>query len=89
MSQVAQKDLWAVVGGRMGFVQFPASDSEPAKSGPGVAQQLAHAYKEYLAAFDNVYLSTVMESRRKNQANLQHSMARAPTDPTQMQLVMQ
>nr|GAT60914.1 predicted protein [Mycena chlorophos] len=86
---VAQKDLWAVVGGRMGFVQFSGSDSEPAKSGPGVAQQLAHAYKEYLAAFDNVYLSTVMESRRKNQANLQHPMARAPTDPAQMQLVMQ
>ncbi|KAJ7052513.1 hypothetical protein C8F01DRAFT_1375908 [Mycena amicta] len=92
---VSQKDLWTTVGGRMGFVQFPASDSEPAKSGPGVAQQLAHAYKEYLAAFDNVYINTVMEQRRKNSANAQHSMGagiagpRIPADPTQMQLVMQ
>ncbi|KAJ7773049.1 hypothetical protein B0H16DRAFT_1363068 [Mycena metata] len=67
-TNVAQKDLWAVIGGRMGFVQFPGTDTEPAKSGPGVAQHLAHAYKEYLAAFDNVYVSTVMDSRRKNDA---------------------
>ncbi|KAK7032988.1 ARID domain-containing protein [Favolaschia claudopus] len=65
---VASKDLWAVIGGRMGFVQFTATDTEPAKSGPGVAQHLAHAYKEYLAAFDNVYVNTVLESRRKNDA---------------------
>ncbi|KAJ7674180.1 hypothetical protein B0H17DRAFT_161762 [Mycena rosella] len=67
-ANVAQKDLWSLVGGRMGFVSFPASDTEPAKSGPGVAQHLAHVYKEYLAGFDHVYVSTVMESRRKNDA---------------------
>jgi hypothetical protein len=46
----------------MGFVQFPASDTDPAKSGPGVAQHLAHTYKEYLAVFENVYISTIMDS---------------------------
>jgi hypothetical protein len=52
----------------MGFVSFPANDSEPAKSGPGVAQHLAHVYKEYLYAFDNVYIQSVIESKRKMQA---------------------
>ncbi|KAJ6544104.1 hypothetical protein B0H19DRAFT_1169638 [Mycena capillaripes] len=51
----------------MGFVQFPASDTEPAKSSSGVAQHLAHVYKEYLAAFDNDYVAIVMENR-KNEA---------------------
>jgi hypothetical protein len=87
----------------MGFVQFPASDTELAKSGPGVAQHLAHAYKEYLAAFDNVYVSTVMDSRRKNDALTAAQRppligGNAPpqlpmraggiADPSQMQLVM-
>ncbi|KAJ6607365.1 hypothetical protein B0H10DRAFT_2072011 [Mycena sp. CBHHK59/15] len=98
---VVQKDLWSVIGGRMGFVQFPASDTEPAKSGPGVAQHLAYVYKEYLAAFDNVYVATVMDSRRKNDAlasNRASMGVNGPpqlpirgggiTDPAQMQLVM-
>jgi hypothetical protein len=87
----------------MGFVSFPASDTEPAKSGPGVAQHLAHVYKEYVAAFDSVYINTVMDSRRKNDASLtaQRGMmgggVNGPpqlprgggiTDPQQMQLVM-
>ncbi|KAJ7821928.1 hypothetical protein B0H14DRAFT_2256995, partial [Mycena olivaceomarginata] len=91
-ANVSSKDLWSVIGGRMGFVQFPASDTEPAKSGPGVAQHLAHAYKDYLAAFDNVYISTVMDSRRKNDAL---TAAQRPlmemdgiADPSPMQLVM-
>ncbi|KAJ7158919.1 hypothetical protein C8R46DRAFT_404752 [Mycena filopes] len=103
-TNVVQKDLWAVIGGRMGFVQFPGTDTEPAKSGPGVAQHLAHAYKEYLAAFDNVYISTVMDSRRKNDAmtiaqrgqmglggNGPPQIPMRPggiADPSQMQLVM-
>ncbi|KAF7360366.1 Kinase-like protein [Mycena venus] len=63
---IALKGLWSVVGGRMGFIQFPASGTEPAKSGPGVAQHLAHVYKEYLAAFDHIYISALMDSRRKD-----------------------
>ncbi|KAJ6577233.1 hypothetical protein B0H19DRAFT_1019558 [Mycena capillaripes] len=103
-ANVAAKDLWSVIGGRMGFVQFPASETEPAKSGPGVAQHLAHAYKEYLAAFDNVYVSTVMDQRRKNDAltaasrPMMNPGGNGPpqlpirpggiSDPSQMQLVM-
>jgi phosphohistidine phosphatase SixA len=85
----------------MGFVQFPAFDTEPAKSGSAVAQHLAHVYKEYLMAFDNVYVSTVMDTRRTNDAltarGMIHGAANAPpqgpmhgniADSSQMQLVM-
>ncbi|KAJ7323670.1 hypothetical protein DFH08DRAFT_969216 [Mycena albidolilacea] len=67
-ANIASRDLWSVISGRIGFAQFPASDTEPAKSGPGVAQHLAHAYKEYLAVFENVYFSTIMDSLWKNHA---------------------
>jgi hypothetical protein len=56
----------------MGFVQFPGTESEPAKSGPGVAQHLAHVYKEYLSSFDYVYIQSVIESKRKMQAAAIH-----------------
>ena len=75
--KVEQKALWDVIGGRMGFVQFSGTETEPAKSGPGVAQQLARIYKELLAAFDHYYISTVVEARLKAQAQ-------APRHPAQM-----
>ena len=52
----------------MGFVQFPASETEPAKSGLGAANRLAHVYKEYIYPFDHLYISSVLQSRRKMQA---------------------
>ncbi|GLB40609.1 hypothetical protein LshimejAT787_0804800 [Lyophyllum shimeji] len=67
-AKVHSKDLWNVIGGRMGFVQFPGSDTEPAKSGPAIAQRIAQVYKEYLAGFDQVYINSVIDSRRKMQA---------------------
>lgn len=53
-------DAWAIIGGRLDFVQFPATKDEPAKSGPGVAQKLQHVYKEYLLLFDQTYLRSVL-----------------------------
>ncbi|THU99966.1 hypothetical protein K435DRAFT_719368 [Dendrothele bispora CBS 962.96] len=65
LANVQSKDLWAVIGARMGFVQFPGGPpNDLPKSGPAAAQQLAHVYKEYLAAFDTVYI-TSLEKRRK------------------------
>ncbi|EDR08560.1 uncharacterized protein LACBIDRAFT_297375 [Laccaria bicolor S238N-H82] len=75
--KVEQKALWDVIGGRMGFVQFYGTETEPAKSGPGVAQQLAHIYKELLAAFDHYYISAVAEAQLKAQAQ-------TPRNPLQM-----
>lgn len=42
----------------MGFVNFPGSDREPPKSGPVVAQHLAHVYREYLLELEQVYVRT-------------------------------
>lgn len=42
----------------MGFVNFPGSDHEPAKSGPAVAQNLAHVYREYLLELEHAYVRT-------------------------------
>jgi hypothetical protein len=77
--KVNQKELWSVIGARMGFVQFPGSDSEPAKSGPGVAQHLAHVYKQYLSVFDNFYTQSVLESKRKLQQETLMGQAGAST----------
>ncbi|KAJ7448011.1 hypothetical protein FB451DRAFT_767888 [Mycena latifolia] len=74
-----EKDRWAVIGGRMGFVSFPASDTEPAKSDLEAAQHLAHVYNEYIAAFDNVYVNTVMESRRRTAFTQSTNVSRRPS----------
>lgn len=66
---VTQRDFWAIIGGRMGLIQFPGTDTEPAKSGPGIAQQLAHAYKEHLQAFETMLVITV-RSRAAQKNNL-------------------
>ncbi|THU84421.1 hypothetical protein K435DRAFT_404144 [Dendrothele bispora CBS 962.96] len=68
------KDLWAVIGARMGFVQFPGGHpNDLPKSGPAIAQQLAHVYKEYLAAFDTVYNGFQHSSRDPEQYDQQTS----------------
>ncbi|KIK10374.1 hypothetical protein K443DRAFT_147864 [Laccaria amethystina LaAM-08-1] len=77
VSKVEQKALWDVIGGRMGYVQFSGTATEPAKSGPGVAQQIAHIYKDLLAAFDRCYINSVFEARLKAQAQV-------PRNPAQM-----
>ncbi|KJA23009.1 hypothetical protein HYPSUDRAFT_163989 [Hypholoma sublateritium FD-334 SS-4] len=71
MNVVDQKDMWTVIGGRLGFVQFPGSETEPAKCGPGAAQALQNIYKTYLQLFDNWYTSQVMEKRAQAQAQAQ------------------
>ncbi|KAM6504427.1 hypothetical protein JOM56_001370 [Amanita muscaria] len=64
--KVQQKDLWSVIGGRMGWVQFPGNSTEPSKSGPVTAQQLEHIYKQFLADFDRAYTANVLDSRIGN-----------------------
>ncbi|KAG6820314.1 hypothetical protein H0H93_002401 [Arthromyces matolae] len=68
--KVQHQDLWSVIGGRMGFVHFAASETEPAKAGPGLAQRLAQVYREYLLNFDQVYITSILESRRKQAVQL-------------------
>ncbi|KAL0565482.1 hypothetical protein V5O48_016545 [Marasmius crinis-equi] len=90
LGPVQQRDLWAVIAARMGWVQFPGGPNDPAKSGPDAANQLAYVYKEYLADFDRVYMSSVLENRRKQQAfqQLLPSQLRA-LSPQQMRMLVQ
>jgi hypothetical protein len=59
--QVEQNDLWPIIGGKLGIVQFPATATTPAKSAPAAENGLAHLYKEYLAAFEDAYVTTVQQ----------------------------
>ena len=72
----------------MGFVQFHRTDNEPAKSGPGVAQQLAHIYKEYLSQFDGFYVSQQKTKIQQANANFQAQVAAFNCSPQQMQAVI-
>lgn len=62
-SQVTARDLWPVIGARMGFVQFPGTSTEHAKSGPGVAQKLQHLYQQYLQQFDHIYVHSALQKQ--------------------------
>ncbi|KAG6825605.1 hypothetical protein H0H92_003089 [Tricholoma furcatifolium] len=64
-ARVTAQDLWGDIGGKMGVVHFPASETEPVKAGPGLAQRLAQVYHEYLANFDQLYINTVLDAKRK------------------------
>lgn len=51
--------MWSVIGGRLNFIQFPGTDTEPARCGPGIAQQLQNTYDQYLRHFESAYILTV------------------------------
>jgi hypothetical protein len=82
LNKISQNDAWPIIGARLGFVQFPGTDANPAKSGPAIAQQLAHIYRQYLHQFDSIYMHSVLDSRRKmmqqQQSHSQPSAAGAP-----------
>ena len=80
--------MWNIIGARMGFVQFHRTENEPAKSGPGVAQQLAHIYKEYLSQFDGFYVSQHRMKIQQANASLQAQVAAFNCSPQQMQAVI-
>ncbi len=65
-------NLWCIIGGRLGFVQFPGTSAEPAKCGPVIAQSLQHLYKEFIVPFEVWY---IQESRNKqHQKSLSFNM---------------
>ena len=80
--------MWNIIGARMGFVQFHRTENEPAKSGPGVAQQLAHIYKEYLSQFDGFYVSQQRIKMQQANASFQAQVAAFNCSPQQMQAVI-
>lgn len=60
-------DGWAEIGGALGFIQFPASDTEPAKSGPAVARHLQRIYVEFLRAFDQTLMRRLTSGQQRAQ----------------------
>ncbi|KAG6336362.1 hypothetical protein ID866_2719 [Astraeus odoratus] len=89
---VTSREYWSVIGGRMGFVQFPGNENDPPRCGPVIAQQLQHTYKEHLLQFESAYVMT-MRNRQQQQSQQQQPMgvttsggvikppnAQAPTD---------
>jgi hypothetical protein len=63
-----QFDLWAVVGARMGYVQFPqVSETEPAKSGPVIAEALKTLYSRYLLNIDKAMMAQMLNARQRMQ----------------------
>ncbi|KAL0569978.1 hypothetical protein V5O48_011983 [Marasmius crinis-equi] len=92
LGPVQQKNLWAVIAARMGCVLLPGGPNDPPKSGPAAANQLAHVYKVYLADFDRVYMSSVLENRlgRKQQAFQQMLPTQLRgVSPQQMRMLVQ
>ncbi|KAJ3019430.1 hypothetical protein NUW54_g92 [Trametes sanguinea] len=70
VNRVIQNDLWPVIGARLGFVNIPASDTEPAKAGPAFAHRLASIYKEFLLDFDKQYYLSMVKKHVASQRQL-------------------
>ncbi|KIY69069.1 hypothetical protein CYLTODRAFT_244517 [Cylindrobasidium torrendii FP15055 ss-10] len=89
-ASVSARELWPIIGGRLGFVQFPAKDGDAC--GPATALGLEQIYKDYFVAFDAAYVSSLTETRRKMAAQLQLNGAppNRPGQPNaqQMQVIM-
>ncbi|KAI6024911.1 hypothetical protein BKA83DRAFT_643231 [Pisolithus microcarpus] len=77
---VTQREWWAVIGGRLGWVQFPGNEAQPARSGPAIAQQLQHTYKEHLLQFESAYMMTVRNRTMMNQQYPQQQQQQPPTN---------
>jgi hypothetical protein len=58
------KEIWPVIGGRLGFVAFHGSINEPAKCAPGTAQGLQACYDAYLLDFERMYVHTWLQNRQ-------------------------
>ncbi|KZP11586.1 hypothetical protein FIBSPDRAFT_871123 [Athelia psychrophila] len=62
-NKVTSLDAWSMIGARIGFQAFPATDSKPAMAGPGVGERLRHIYAEYLQQFETIYIRSVLLKR--------------------------
>ncbi|KAI0788030.1 hypothetical protein C8Q74DRAFT_1196108 [Fomes fomentarius] len=70
---VNQKDLWPVIGAKLGFVNFPGTNTEPGRAGPALAAQLELIYKEFLLEFDQQYLKQLIQHRRAQQLKMKQA----------------
>jgi hypothetical protein len=71
--QVAQKEDWHIIGGKLGFIQFHGAAP---MCGPALAEKLHHIYREYLLHFDNMYAQQWRTRRRAVNSQQINMMAR-------------
>ena len=64
---MSELQTWAEIGGRIGFIQFPG---DPPRCGPYIAAQLQQVYHQYVMAFDQTYLNTVVKRGPPNVATM-------------------
>jgi hypothetical protein len=81
---VTKHDLWQEVGGKLDFVQFPATANTPARSGPGHAQTLEHIYRQYLYQFERMFVEGIQRKRAQAAGPTQPSPVPSPRDLSQV-----
>ncbi|KIJ32463.1 hypothetical protein M422DRAFT_265632 [Sphaerobolus stellatus SS14] len=69
---INQHSLWPVIGGQLGFVQFPSSPSEPARSGLQVAAAVQIIYSKYLMQWEHTYSTRMKQLERRKLAMTQN-----------------
>lgn len=75
---MSRNALWADIGARLGFVDYPSTAAGPAKSGPGTAEAVKDVYADYLHDFDELCVSE-WQSRRHGQPQSPPSQADSPS----------
>ncbi|KAH9846241.1 hypothetical protein C2E23DRAFT_767284 [Lenzites betulinus] len=74
ITRVIAGDQWPIIGARLGFVNIPGTDTEPARAGPALAHRLQAIYKDFLFMFDRQYYIT-MARRHHQQQNPQPNIS--------------
>ncbi|KAI6099834.1 hypothetical protein F5141DRAFT_399699 [Pisolithus sp. B1] len=83
---VTQRDWWAVIGGRLGWVQFTGNETDPARCGPVIAQQLQHTYKEHLLQFESAYIMTPQQQPANGMVVANGRTPTMPMAPSEAQI---
>jgi len=83
LGNVDARNLWPVIGGRLGLVQFPGNDRQPPRCGPMIAQQLRHIYRETLHSFDQTYSLSWQNRHNGGSNNGTDNDGNAPSTPAQ------
>ncbi|EMD33460.1 hypothetical protein CERSUDRAFT_118044 [Gelatoporia subvermispora B] len=78
--------IWAIIGGVLGFVRFPATQTLPARAGPAVIEQLRDVYARFLHRFEKSYVNGYIQMRRmQQQQQMQMQMQQMQMRQMQMQ----
>ncbi|KAL1683382.1 hypothetical protein EV122DRAFT_258332 [Schizophyllum commune] len=75
MNKIKTNNLWPVIAARLGFANIPATDSEPAKATPNIAEHVAKCYQDCLGLFDTQLYQTMAETRRREMMASMHNQA--------------